>query len=68
MDHNGELFKYDLCSSAVTTIRHDGMRLLTEKLVAQPCRQIVAIGEFDASRTRPSRPQSCRSPGLRRVI
>jgi urease accessory protein len=48
---SGELFEYDLYSSAVTATRPDGTPLFTEKLVAepwrQPVRQIGAMGRFD---------------------
>ena len=47
----GELFEYDLYSSAVTAIRPGGRPLFTEKLVAEPWRQPVrqagAMGRFD---------------------
>ncbi len=47
----GELFEYDLYSSAMTATRPDGARLFTEKLVAQPWRQPVrragVMAKFD---------------------
>jgi urease accessory protein len=46
----GELFEYDLCSSALTVTRPDGTRLFSEKLVAEPWRDPVrragAMGTF----------------------
>jgi urease accessory protein len=48
---DGELFEYDLYSSAVTVTRPDDTPLFTEKLVAEPWRQPVqqigAMGKFD---------------------
>ena len=48
---DGELFEYDLYSSAVTATRPGGAPLFTEKLVAEPWRQPVrhagAMGRFD---------------------
>jgi len=48
---NGELFEYDLYSSAMTVRRPDGTPLFSEKLVAEPWRQPVrqtgVMGEFD---------------------
>jgi len=48
---DGELFEYDLYSSAMTVTRPDGTRLFAEKLVAQPWRQPVrqagVMGKFD---------------------
>ncbi len=48
---DGELFEYDLYSSAMAATRPDGTRLFTEKLVAEPWRQPVrhagAMGHFD---------------------
>jgi urease accessory protein len=47
----GELFEYDLYSSAVTVTRPDGAALFTEKLVAEPWRnpagRVGAMGTFD---------------------
>lgn len=47
----GELFEYDLYSSALTVARPDGTRLFAEKLVAEPWRDPVrragAMGTFD---------------------
>jgi urease accessory protein len=47
----GELFEYDLYSSALTVARPDGTPLFTEKLVAEPWRHPVhkagVMGEFD---------------------
>jgi|SRR5215469_4807045 len=47
----GELFEYDLYSSALTARRPDGTGLFTEKLVAQPwldpVRQVGMMGLFD---------------------
>jgi len=49
--HGGELFQYDLYSSAVTIARPDGSVLCTEKLVSEPMRypvrQAGVMGEFD---------------------
>jgi urease accessory protein len=49
--HGGELFEYDLYSSALTVRRPDGTSLFSEKLVAEPWRQPVrqagAMGKFD---------------------
>jgi urease accessory protein len=48
---DGELFEYDLYSSAVTATRPDATPLFTEKLIAQPWREPVrrtgAMGMFD---------------------
>jgi urease accessory protein len=47
----GELFEYDLYSSALTVSRPDGTRLFSEKLVAEPrrrpVRQAGVMGGFD---------------------
>jgi urease accessory protein len=47
----GELFEYDLYSSALTVSRPDGLSLFSEKLVAEPWRQPMrppgVMGEFD---------------------
>ncbi len=47
----GELFEYDLYSSALAVSRPDGTPLFTEKLVAEPwrhpVRQTGVMGEFD---------------------
>jgi urease accessory protein len=47
----GELFEYDLYSSALTASRPDGTALFTEKLLAQPwrhpVRQAGVMGPFD---------------------
>jgi urease accessory protein len=49
--HGGELFEYDLYSSALTISRPDGRVLCTDKLVSEPrrypVRQAGAMGEFD---------------------
>jgi urease accessory protein len=49
--HGGELFQYDLYSSALTITRPDGTVLCTEKLVSEPrrypVRQAGVMGEFD---------------------
>jgi urease accessory protein len=49
--HGGELFEYDLYSSALTVRRPDGTSLFSEKLVAEPWRQPVrqtgVMGKFD---------------------
>jgi urease accessory protein len=49
--HGGELFEYDLYSSALTITRPDGSVLCTEKLVSEPSRypvrQAGVMGEFD---------------------
>jgi urease accessory protein len=49
--HGGELFQYDLYSSALTITRPDGSVLCTEKLVSEPwrypVRQAGVMGEFD---------------------
>lgn len=49
--HGGELFEYDLYSSALTITRPDGSPLCTEKLVSEPwrypVRQAGVMGEFD---------------------
>ena len=48
---DGELFEYDLYSSALTVSRPDGTHLFTEKLVAEPwrhpVRQAGVMGRFD---------------------
>lgn len=48
---SGELFEYDLYSSALTVSRPDGPSLFSEKLVAEPWREPVrqpgVMGEFD---------------------
>lgn len=48
---SGELFEYDLYSSAVTANRPDGMPMFTEKLVAEPWRHPVrhagVMGRFN---------------------
>jgi urease accessory protein len=48
---DGELFEYELYSSAVTATRPDGTPLFTEKTVAEPWRQSVrhagTMGKFD---------------------
>jgi urease accessory protein len=48
---SGELFEYDLYSSALTATRPDGTALFTEKLVAEPrrhpVRQAGVMGRFD---------------------
>jgi urease accessory protein len=47
----GELFEYDLYSSAITVTRPDGTALFTERLVAEPwrhpARRAGAMGRFD---------------------
>jgi urease accessory protein len=47
----GEVFEYDLYSSALTASRPDGTPLFTEKLIAEPwrhpVRQAGAMGRFD---------------------
>ena len=47
----GELFEFDLYSSALTVSRPDGTPLFTEKLVAEPwrhpVRRVGAMGRFD---------------------
>jgi urease accessory protein len=47
----GELFEYDLYSSALTATRPDGAALFTEKLLAEPwrrpVRQVGVMGRFD---------------------
>lgn len=47
----GELFEYDLYSSALTASRPDGTALFTEKLIVEPWRQPVrragTMGRFD---------------------
>lgn len=49
--HGGELFEYDLYSSALTITRPDGTALCAEKLVSEPwrhpVRQAGVMGEFD---------------------
>lgn len=49
--HGGEVFEYDLYSSALTITRPDGSVLCTEKLVSEPDRHPVrragVMGEFD---------------------
>lgn len=49
----GELFEYDLYSSAITARRPDGTELFTEKLVAEPrrfpVRQAGVMGSFDVA-------------------
>jgi urease accessory protein len=49
--HGGELFQYDLYSSALTITRPDGGVLCTDKLVSEPwrypVRQAGVMGEFD---------------------
>jgi urease accessory protein len=49
--HGGELFEYDLYSSALTITRPDGVALCTDKLVSEPwrnpARQAGVMGEFD---------------------
>lgn len=49
--HGGELFEYDLYSSALTIIRPDGSVLCAEKLVSEPwrhpVRQAGVMGKFD---------------------
>jgi urease accessory protein len=48
---NGELFEYDLYSSALTVCRPDGTPLFSEKLIAEPwqhpVRQAGVMGPFD---------------------
>jgi urease accessory protein len=48
---NGELFEYDLYSSALTVCRPDGTPLFSEKLIAEPwrhpVRQAGVMGGFD---------------------
>jgi urease accessory protein len=49
--HGGEVFEYDLYSSALTITRPDGSILCTEKLVSEPrrhqVRQAGVMGQFD---------------------
>jgi urease accessory protein len=49
--HGGELFEFDVYSSALTASRPDGTPLFTEKLVAEPwrhpVRQAGVMGDFD---------------------
>jgi urease accessory protein len=48
---NGELFEYDLYSSALTIARPDGIALCADRLVSEPWRypvsQVGVMGEFD---------------------
>jgi urease accessory protein len=48
---NGELFEYDLYSSALTITRPDGMAVCADKFVSEPgrysVRQAGVVGEFD---------------------
>jgi urease accessory protein len=52
---NGELFEYDIYSSALTIARPDGTALYTDKFVCEPLRypvrQAGAMGEFDVLAT-----------------
>jgi urease accessory protein len=52
---NGELFEYDLYSSALAITRPDGTALCTEKLVSEPwrnpVRRVGVMGEFDVLAT-----------------
>lgn len=53
--HGGELFQYDMYSSAVTITRPDGTVLCTEKVASEPWRHAVrhagVMGEFDVLAT-----------------